>query len=95
LLFNPNAYAQPQGLTFGDSGRNSLNLPFRTNIDMAVYKIFKPTEKIAVQFRAEAFNIFNHRQWSQVNNFVESSNFLYPSQAHMPRVGQFAIRISF
>ena len=95
LLFNPNAYAQPQGLTFGDSGRNSLNMPHRTNVDMAVYKIFKPSEKVAVQFRAEAFNIFNHPQWSQVNNFVGSSNFLYPSQAHMPRVGQFAIRISF
>ncbi|HVO64750.1 MAG TPA: carboxypeptidase regulatory-like domain-containing protein [Terriglobales bacterium] len=95
LLFNPNAFIQPQGLTFGDSGRNSLNLPHRTNFDMAVYKVFKPTEKVDVQFRAEAFNIFNHPQWANINQYVGASNFLYPSQAHMPRVGQFAIRISF
>jgi len=95
LLFNPAAYAQPQGLTFGDSGRNSLNLPHRTNFDMAVYKVFKPTERIDVQFRAEAFNVFNHPQWNGVNSYVSTSNFLYPSGAHMPRVGQFAIRISF
>ena len=95
LLFNPNAFIQPQGLTFGDSGRNRLNMPHRTNFDMAVYKVFKPTERVDVQFRAEAFNIFNHPQWENINQYVGASNFLYPSHAHMPRVGQFAIRISF
>jgi hypothetical protein len=35
---------------------------------MSAYKVFKPTEKINVQFRAEAFNIFNHTQWRGVNN---------------------------
>ena len=102
LLFNPNAYIQSQGLTFGNSGRNSLNLPYRTNFDMAVYKVFKPTERVDVQFRAEAFNIFNHPQWKQVNAFAFNtpgifvpSNFLYPSQAHNPRIGQLALRISF
>jgi Carboxypeptidase regulatory-like domain/TonB-dependent Receptor Plug Domain len=95
LLFNPNAYIQPQGLTFGDSGRNSLNLLHRTNFDMAVYKVFKPTERVDVQFRAEGFNIFNHPQWNSLNAFVGTNNFLYPGGAHMPRVGQFAIRISF
>ncbi len=54
-LFNCTAFAQPQGLTFGNSGRNSLNMPHRTNFDMSVYKIFKPSEKVQVQFRAEGF----------------------------------------
>jgi hypothetical protein len=67
LLFNPAAYAQTRGLTFGDSGRNSLNLQHRTNFDMSVYKVFKPTEKVGVQFRAEAFNVFNHTQFFSVN----------------------------
>ncbi len=95
LLFNPNAYTATEGLTFGDSSRNSLNLPHRTNFDMAVYKVFRATEKVSVQFRAEGFNIFNHPQWNGVNNFVDTGNFLYPTGAHMPRVGQFAIRIAF
>jgi hypothetical protein len=94
-LFNCAAYQQPQGLTFGNSGRNSLNLPHRTNFDMSVYKTFKPTEKVQLQFRAEAFNIFNHTQWNGVNNYVGTQNFLYPTGAHMPRVLQFALRITF
>jgi len=94
-LFNCNAYQQPQGLTFGNSGRNSLNQPYRTNIDMAIYKVFKPTEKVDAQFRAEAFNIFNHTQWWGENSYVGSTNFTYPNYAHMPRVLQFALRLTF
>jgi hypothetical protein len=94
-LFNCLAYEQPQGLTFGDSGRNSLNLPRRTNFDTSVYKVFKPSEKLQLQFRAEAFNVFNHTQWNGVNNYVGTQNFLYPTGAHMPRVLQFALRITF
>jgi hypothetical protein len=94
-LFNCLAYQQPQGLTFGNSGRNSLNIPRRTNVDTSVYKVFKPTEKVQMQFRAEAFNVFNHTQWNGVNNFVGTQNFLYPTGAHMPRVLQFALRITF
>ena len=94
-LFNCAAYTQTQGLTFGDSGRNSLNNPRRTNFDMSVYKVFKPKETINVQFRAEAFNIFNHTQWNGVNSAVSTDNFMYSTGAHMPRVLQFAIRITF
>ena len=94
-IFNCVAYQQPQGLTFGNSGRNSLNVPHRTNVDTSVYKIFKPTEKVQLQLRAEAFNVFNHTQWNGVNNFVGALNFLYPSGAHSPRILQFAVRITF
>jgi hypothetical protein len=95
LLFNPDAYAETQGLTFGNSGRNSLNMPHRTNFDMAVYKVFKPTEKMDVQFRAEAFNIFNHTQFVALSNSVGTSDFMRPTSAHMPRVVQFALKLSF
>jgi len=94
-LFNCAAYVQTQGLTFGDSGRNSLNNPRRTNFDMSIYKVFKPTEQVAVQFRAEAFNVFNHTQWTGVNPYVDTTNFMYSTGAHMPRVVQFALRITF
>ena len=94
-IYNPCAFEQPQGLTFGDSGRNSLSYPHRTNFDMSVYKIFKPTERIQMQFRAEGFNIFNHPQWSLLDYYVGTTGFLYATQAHMPRVLQFALRITF
>ncbi len=41
LLLNPGAYAAPRGLTFGDSGRNSLNNPSRINFNMSLYKHFQ------------------------------------------------------
>ncbi len=68
LLFNPAAYSQPTGLTFGDSVRNSLNAPGRLNFDMGLFKHFPVRESMALEFRAEAFNIFNHPQWTGVNN---------------------------
>ena len=94
-LFNCAAFTQTQGLTFGDSGRNSLNSPRRTNLDTSVYKVFRPKENIQVQIRAEAFNVFNHTQWTGVNPYVSTDNFLYSGGAHMPRVLQFAVRITF
>ncbi len=95
LLFNPNAYVQTEGLTFGNSGRNSLNIPFRTNFDMSVYKVFKPTEKLDAQFRLEGFNVFNHTQWTGVNSYIGSDNFLFPNGAHTARVLQLGLKLIF
>jgi hypothetical protein len=61
---NPGAFATPTGLTFGDSGRDNLNNPGRVNFDMAIFKHFALKENMAFEFRAEAFNIFNHPEWS-------------------------------
>jgi hypothetical protein len=64
LLLNPGAFAAPRGLTFGDSGRNFLNNPSRINFNMSMYKHFKPfKERLDIEFRAEAFNVFNHTQF--------------------------------
>jgi hypothetical protein len=64
LLMNPGAFTAPRGLTFGDSGRNYLRNPSRINFNMALLKHFKPHgENPDVEFRAEAFNIFNHTQF--------------------------------
>jgi hypothetical protein len=64
LLYNPAAFVAPRGLTFGDSGRNILNNPWRTNFDMALIKHFAITESKYFEFRAEAFNVFNHTGFS-------------------------------
>jgi hypothetical protein len=61
---NPGAFALPQGLTFGDSGRNDIRNPSRLNFDMGVFKHFPVHEAMAFEFRAEAFNIFNHTELS-------------------------------
>jgi len=64
LLYNPAAFVAPRGLTFGDAGRNILNNPWRTNFDMALLKHFAVTESKYFEFRAEAFNVFNHTEFN-------------------------------
>jgi hypothetical protein len=63
LIGNPSEFVAPRGLTFGDAGRNFLNNPSQLNFDMALAKFFKITEGSQLQFRAEAFNIFNHTEF--------------------------------
>ena len=64
LLDNPRAFFAPRGLTFGDCGRNPLNNPSRINFNFALLKHFKVFgERRDLEFRAEAFNIFNHTQF--------------------------------
>lgn len=63
LLGNPRRFAAPQGLTFGSSGRNYLNNPSRTNFNIALLKTFKTFHESQIEFRAEAFNVFNHTQF--------------------------------
>ena len=110
LLFNPAAYAAPQGLSFGTVGRNSLNNPNRTNFDMGLFKHFAFTEAKAIEFRAEAFNVFNHTQWNGVNSGTScfgadfsagdascyaNNNFLRPGGAHNPRILQLGLKFLF
>jgi Carboxypeptidase regulatory-like domain/TonB-dependent Receptor Plug Domain len=96
-LANPCAFAAPQGLTFGDVGRNVLNLPHRTNFDMGIFKRFAIKESQAVEFRWETFNTFNHTQFNRVfTNFTPtSSTFLTARDARLPRIMQFALKLIF
>jgi Carboxypeptidase regulatory-like domain len=63
LIGNPGRFVAPTGLTFGNAGRNYLSNPRRTNVDFALTKNFLFNEKYTFQFRAEAFNLFNHTQF--------------------------------
>jgi hypothetical protein len=63
LLENPNKFVAPRGLTFGTAGRNYLVNPHRLNFDMSILKHFQVTEGSFLEFRVEAFNVFNHTQF--------------------------------
>jgi hypothetical protein len=78
LLRNPGKFCAPRGLTFGNAGRNVERNPSRLNFDMAMEKHFNLKERANLEFRAEAFNVFNHTQYriydpaqgNQANNTV-------------------------
>ena len=63
LLLNPGAFAAPRGLTFGASGRNFLRNPSRLNFNVSLLKHFKVFGERDLEFRTEAFNVFNHTQF--------------------------------
>ncbi len=56
----------------GMMSRNSLRGPGAWNIDAAVQKNFKVTERFGLQFRAEGFNVLNHHDL-----FVNTGNLEY------------------
>ena len=57
------AFCQPLNGQFGNSGRDILRGPGINNWDLGLGKDFKFTERVSFQFRAEAFNVFNHAQY--------------------------------
>ncbi len=61
--FNTACFVQPLAGQFGNTGRDILRGPGINNWDMGIGKDFRFTERVAFQFRAEAFNVFNHAQY--------------------------------
>ncbi len=79
-----------------------LNLPARTNFDMGLFKNFALRESMHFEFRAEAFNVFNHTQWNGVDNSAcygaencSTSTFLTATTAHNARILQLAGKFVF
>jgi len=68
--FNPLAFIQPLPGTYGNVGRNILQGPSLKQFDLALAKRWSVTERVAVQFRSEFFNIFNHTNLNTPNPVV-------------------------
>jgi Carboxypeptidase regulatory-like domain/TonB-dependent Receptor Plug Domain len=102
-LYNSDAFGPPTGLTYGTAGRNILTMPSRTNFDMGLFKSFVIHEAMHFEFRAEAFNVFNHTQWNAINQNscyssqqdCSTSPFLTATGAHNARILQFAGKFVF
>jgi hypothetical protein len=59
-IFNTSAFAVPAQYTFGNSGRDAFRAPSFWNLDTSIFRQFPFWgEGRRIEFRAEAFNIFN------------------------------------
>ncbi|MEJ7608536.1 MAG: hypothetical protein WKF37_20260, partial [Bryobacteraceae bacterium] len=58
------AFARVTEPRFGTAGFNSLRGPELVNLDMGLFRQFKFTERVSMQFRAEAFNATNTPHFS-------------------------------
>ena len=56
-------------------GRNTFRGPRDFNIDMSLVKRFKVTERMAVSFRAEVYNIFNNVNFTNPSFTANSATF--------------------
>jgi len=55
----------PGTLTFGNTGRNSVYGPGFTNMDLALAKNTKISERLNLQLRVDAFDVLNHPNYGQ------------------------------
>jgi hypothetical protein len=93
--FNTAAF-QPAALgTFGNSGRNSTFGPGAWNLDFGVLKSFPIFDHLQATLRGEAFNAFNHVNFSNPTNTYTSALFGQITTAANPRVLQVSARLSF
>ncbi len=70
LWFDINAFPLPTGYTFGNAGKNILEGPGEKTGDISIRKLFNITERFNLEFRAEAFNAFNHAVFAQPDNYI-------------------------
>jgi len=62
--YNVNAFASPTPGTFGNLGRNSVWGPPLTSVNASLHKIFSFTERLKLDFSANASNVINHPSFS-------------------------------
>jgi hypothetical protein len=96
--YNIQAFAlQPAG-TFGNVGRNSVVGPSFFTTDFSAHKEFRMpySEQHTLQFRFEAFNVFNHPVWGSPNVNTQSTGFgSVTGTAVAMRQLQFALKYYF
>jgi hypothetical protein len=81
--------------TFGNTGRNILRGPRYFNTDLAVIKDTRITEKSSLQFRAEAFNVFNNVNFNTPNTNRSANQFGRITAAQDGRILQLALKFVF
>ena len=96
--FNKSVFGlQPLGQV-GNTAPRYFFGPGIDNFDMALQKYLRVKEASALEFRIEAFNVFNHAQFfgpTVVNGDVNSSAFGQINSADPPRLMQAAIKFTF
>jgi hypothetical protein len=93
--FNPNYFTfEPLGQV-GNAMRRYFVGPGIYNFDLALLKDTKITESMQAQFRAEAFNIFNHAQFNNPGGNIDSTSFGFVTSARAARIMQIALKLIF
>jgi hypothetical protein len=97
--FNPAAFAVPAPYKFGNASRNSLRGPGVAVANWSLFKNFRLTEALNMQFRWEVFNTFNRTNLGAPSTGVDGGSAagqIFNIDANEPmRNMQFALRFTW
>jgi hypothetical protein len=96
--FNTSLFPEETLGQLGNAKRRNFYGPGIVNFDMAVQKNLRLSEARSLEFRAEAFNAFNHAQFygaASVDGQREDPNFGQIESAAAPRLMQMAAKFTF
>jgi hypothetical protein len=96
--YDPSAWAQPEGVRFGNTLPNQFRGPGGWNLDLSVFRSFRLTGTHRLEARVEASNITNTTKFGNPNGNLTSGDFmrifgLYNSYAE--RQVRLGLRYSF
>ena len=86
--FDPLAFASVTDARFGTAGFDLLRGPGLVNVDLGLFREFRVTERVRVQFRAEAFNFTNTPHFNNPGGNV--SNMQLNADGSVRNLGGFA-----
>jgi len=92
--FNTAAFAPPPLYTYGNAARTIMLGPGRVNFDSAISRNIRVRERYRLQFRWEAFNVFNTPNWGLPGSNLGGGGFGV-STASGDREIQFALKLYY
>ncbi len=97
--FDTSKFSVPQMNVRGNSGLGTVRGPGQNNVDLSIAKTFALFESLRLEFRGDAFNAFNHTQWTGVNTTYPTGSTQYPfgqvNGAREARIGQVGAKLVF
>lgn len=96
--FNTSAFSAPSAdQKQGTSKRNAARGPGIQTVDASLFKTFKIQGRSRLELRIEGFNVFNHPQYGQPNQFLGDANFgkINGTRLNSERQVQLAARLTF
>ncbi len=94
LYFDPSPFSPETPGTTGNAKRRFFHGPGINNWDLALHKNTSITDRTALEFRAEFFNVFNHAQFTNPDGAIDG-NIGLVGGARDGRIGQMALKLSF
>jgi len=92
---NPLAYVAPALGEWGDAGRNSGTGPRTFSLNASIARTFRWGDRINLDWRIDATNVFNEVTYSTVDTIISSPQFGLPNRANSMRKLRSSLRVRF